>query len=1012
MFKLKNQDFSNNNVLHRNRKAPRTHFYPFSDVKSALTTCVKNSNCIIDLNGEWMFKWFDSPFKIDESVINKTEGFNNIVVPINWQYAGYGKNVYTDLWYPFPMDPPYIPAENETGVYKKKIDVTKDMMTNISIRFEGVESAYHVYINGQMVGYSQGSRLPAEFDITNYVHIGENEICVVVYQYCDGTYLEDQDMWWLGGIIRDVYLICRPNIYLENVILDPDYDIVNHKGILNINISLIGNGSVDIEVYKSDNLLTSFKNAILNQNTKLYIDNIEPWTAETPNLYKIIAVVKDKNNNVCEVVSQNIGFRHIEIIDGQLQVNGKKIFMKGVNRHEYNAKKGRVVTYQEAKEELQLIKKSGMNAIRTAHYPNNPFTYDICDEIGLYVIDECDLETHGFEIVGQDTRLCNDNDWKAAYIDRVERMVQRDRNHACIIVWSLGNESGYGDNFRAMYDWCKLNEPTRPVHYEGDYKNQSVDVSSTMYSTIGRLKEIDIEEPKRPHILCEFAHAMGNGPGSLREYFEVCENSNRIQGVFVWELKDHGIYSRSEDGKEMYKYGGMFGERFHNGNFCMDGLIMANGNLSPGFYEYSKVIENIHVIKFDKENSTVLVKNRFDYLDTEKIILRCSIKENEKEIDSFNIKDFNIESQSIKSIKLGKDLEKYYKNNLVTIDLEFVFDDDCGCYKKHDVAGTHREILCNYSPNTLNHMKPANVEVAQYKAIVKGDNFSFILSFVDGRIYDYYYNNKLLIEKGPILNYFRAFTDNDVKNAGDWNLKHLHSMRQVIYEVNVERLDSETRIYLKGKFSPQGLDWATNIDICYQIIDDGSIYVNYDGKFQGNCGNELPKIGTQMQLPKEYSNVLYSGFGPDECYCDSKEHTSYGIYKSDYIKMQTNYIYPQENGNRTGVNWFVIDNDDMGIAVGSINQKDFSVRDIEDYDLYKCNHEINLNREDYLLVNFDYKNSGLGSGSCGPVSLSSYKAYTIPYNFGFSIVPFDNNKDLISLGHKALDFEKTIINKK
>ncbi|MEG0895353.1 MAG: glycoside hydrolase family 2 TIM barrel-domain containing protein, partial [Oscillospiraceae bacterium] len=560
MFDLKKFDYQNNKVLSKNRKNSRVSFVPFKDEKSAILE--QNSDRVTMLNGNWDFEWYSSPLYVTNDVIENKKLQNTIEVPLNWQFDGYGKLLYTDEMYPFPINPPYIPMENETGVYKKCIEVSKEMLTNLSIRFEAVESAFHLFINGKEVGYSQGSRMASEFDITKFVKEGKNEICVVVYQYSDGTYLEDQDMWWLGGITRDVYLIERKNICIQNLVLDPDYNVEQKIGVLNINPSLTGTDFLDIIVLDGEKQIASFKKVKAGEKTVCSINSVKPWTAETPNLYKVIAVVYDSNGNVAEAVPFNIGFRKIEIIDGIMLVNGQRIFMKGVNRHEYNNKRGRAITKEQTRADLMLIKNAGMNAVRTSHYPNMPYFYEVADEIGLYIIDECDLETHGFEIEGKPATLAENSDWQDAYIDRLERMVQRDRNHACIIMWSLGNESWFGKNFVAMYKWCKVNEPMRPVHYQDDDFNEIMDVSSTMYSTIGGLYELDVAPIKKPHILCEYAHAMGNGPGSLKEYFEVCENSKRIQGVFVWEFREHGIYHKRADGKVEFRYGGDFGEKF------------------------------------------------------------------------------------------------------------------------------------------------------------------------------------------------------------------------------------------------------------------------------------------------------------------------------------------------------------------------------------------------------------------------------------------------------------------
>ncbi|MEG1027676.1 MAG: glycoside hydrolase family 2 TIM barrel-domain containing protein, partial [Oscillospiraceae bacterium] len=603
--------------------------------------------------------------------------------------------------------------------------------------FEAVESAFHLFINGKEVGYSQGSRMPSEFDITKFVKEGKNEICVVVYQYSDGTYLEDQDMWWLGGITRDVYLIERKNICIENLVLDPDYNVEQKIGVLNINPSLTGTDFLDIIVLDGEKQIASFKKVKAGEKTVCSINSVKPWTAETPNLYKVIAVVYDSNGNVAEAVPFNIGFRKIEIIDGIMLVNGQRIFMKGVNRHEYNNKRGRAITKEQTRADLMLIKNAGMNAVRTSHYPNMPYFYEVADEIGLYIIDECDLETHGFEIEGKPATLAENSDWQDAYIDRLERMVQRDRNHACIIMWSLGNESWFGKNFVAMYKWCKVNEPMRPVHYQDDDFNEIMDVSSTMYSTIGGLYELDVAPIKKPHILCEYAHAMGNGPGSLKEYFEVCENSKRIQGVFVWEFREHGIYHKRADGKVEFRYGGDFGEKFHSGNFCLDGMVCADDRLSPSFYEYKKVIENAHIISFDKNKMSFKVKNRYDFLDFSDVKCMATVRNDENIIDSFEVCIGEVLPKQIKEVFLNK---TYSAEGLLTIDLDFI--------KKDDIIGTHREVISNYKPKKTVATAPAKAEVKNHLVLVSGNNFSCEISMIDGRIYNYKKDDMIIMPKG------------------------------------------------------------------------------------------------------------------------------------------------------------------------------------------------------------------------------------------------------------------------
>lgn len=1005
MFTILDCDYSNHTILHKNRKESRVHFIPFSDMHTAHTTCVLKSDRITMLRGDWDFEWFSSPLDVTKEIIEKKTLENKIEVPLNWQFAGFGKFCYTDVWYPFPVNPPFIPLENETGVYKRTFTLTSPIQANTAIRFEGVESAFHLYINGKNVGYSQGSRMPSEFDITNYVFTGKNEICVVVYQYSDGTYLEDQDMLWLGGIIRDVYLIHRTNAYIENLILDPDFDTTKDCGILNVFPKTIGCDAIDITIYDNKKILKTLtiKSGI---KTVIEIENIKPWTAETPNLYLVCATITDKNNTIQEIIPQKIGFRHIEIYDGTLLLNGQKILMKGINRHEFDSKRGRAVTYEKTLSDLTLIKSANINAIRTSHYPNNPYVYDICNEIGLYLIDECDLETHGFEIINKSDRLCADPEWKEAYIDRIERMVERDRNYACIILWSLGNESFFGENFKAMYAWCKKNEPTRPIHYEEDRKNEIVDVSSTMYSTIGTLKELDTNiYPKRPHIICEYAHAMGNGPGSLKEYFEVCENSKRIQGLFIWEFCDHSVYHKRKDGKVEYLFGGEFGEKFHNGNFCLDGMIMANGKASPGFYEYKKVIENAHIISFDKKNMTFTLKNRYDFLTLAHATCTCTIKCDEKTIDTYTLTLPPFLPHDTKRISIGKELTQYKKNALITIDIDFIAHTKTACCNKGDSIGSHREVLYDYIPQSLPPSKK-NIRLTENNnnILIQGENFSFTISLIDGRILNYTTNNEILIKKGPLLNYYRAYIDNDIKNAKEWNTKHLHSMQMTIYSVKHKKIDTTLHISITGRFAPQALYWGTNVTIHYTIYGDGTVNLNFKGIFDGDTPEELPKLGTQMHLTKSLSNLTYCGLGDGENYCDSQENAKFGIYTQTAQDMFVNYPYPQDNGNRHKVQFVVLQNDTSGLVIGSKIAKDFSIRDIEDDNLQKCTHSCDLEHKDYLIVNYDIKNSGLGSASCGPKALAQYKCHPINFNFSFIIAPLSSD-DIIGNGRKAISYD-------
>lgn len=995
-------DWNNQKVLSRNRKAPRVHFYPYGTTELAKKG--EQADRVEVLNGSWNFDWFDSPLKVPEALLAKAYDAeaNSITVPLNWQYAGYGKYCYTDLLYPFPVDPPHVTMENETGVYRRSFQVELQDGEQLAIRFEGAESAYHVYVNGKEAGYSQGSRMPSEFDITELVQNGENLLTVVVYQYSDGTYLEDQDMWWLGGITRDVLLLHRPACHLADMVLDPDYDRETGEGILHPTLPLsCESGRVELEVYDAAGTKLETKEA----EDGIRVLAVKPWTAETPVLYTVVAVVYDENNAVTEAVPQRIGFRHVEIKKGVLTVNGAPIFMRGVNRHEYNPKTGRAITKEQTVRELGLIKEHGLNAIRCSHYPNNPFFYDVCEEIGLYVIDECDLETHGFEPLGQENQLNSDPEWKDAYLDRVQRMVGRDRNRACVILWSLGNESAYGPNFKAMYDWCKENEPTRPVHYEGDFKNQAVDVSSTMYSTIGRLKELDTQlEPKRPHIHCEFGHAMGNGPGSLKEYFEVSENSERIQGVFVWEFKDHGVYELREDGKECYRFGGEYGEKFHNGNFCMDGLVRSDGTPTPGFWEYVRVAQPLFVREFDLEKGTFTLKNRFDFLSVSEFECQARVLCDGEEVKNFVIALPEAGPRSVTEVSLPTDmLDGCDSDKLVTLELTFVSRNPVYSQEAGWVGGKAGVVLQEEKPAERKAAGAAACQLENGALLVSGNEFSFRLDLATARIKDYRAGGVLLLEDGPALNYNRVYTDNDIKNKPMWEERHLHSMCMSVKNVNWENIGDELVITVEGKFSPQGLDWGTNVTVVYTVSADGAVKVAYTGDFYGKAPTELPKIGTCSHVPTEFHQVVWRGYGPGECYCDSREAQTDGIWKQEAAEMGFDYSCPQEYANRTGVHWTVMQNEaGVGFAVAASRPIDMAVRKLSDDALDKTTHSCDLQADEKrFYLHLDYRNSGLGSGSCGPIALDQYKAFPIHYEWQMAFVPFVKEESAVQAARRA-----------
>lgn len=596
--------WENQQIDHVNRMPARAHFLTFPTRERAMLNSNRYTHAFKNLNGVWKFMFLDAPEYSPEGFYKSdfdTDTMDDITVPGNWQLQGYGKMHYSDLWYNFPINPPYVPTENPTGIYKRTFYVEESFRNRqIIIRFCGVDSAYHFWINGKEAGYSKGARIEAEFDITSLVKIGEvNDITVRVYQWSDGTYLEDQDMWWESGIFRDVELLGVPKDGIYDYTVTADLDDTYTKGVFSIKGVLRTLEEVRIHLELLDDKgISLLKDMTVSENEvftyQTAIDHVRYWTAETPYLYKLLITV-EKDGKTVEVIPQNVGFRNIRLNGETFLVNGVAIKFKGMNRHDYHPRNGRVVSREEIEQDIILMKQFNVNAIRTCHYPNSYYLYDLCDVYGMYLIDETDLECHGFELTGNYSWISDDPSWELAYVSRLVRMIERDKNHPSILMWSLGNESSTGCNFRKMADMAHQIDPTRLVHYEGDYDVEYADVYSTMYTWLENpkkpllMKDI-IENSRHPHILCEYCHAMGNGPGNLKEYQDLFYAHEKLQGGFIWEWFDHGIESYTEDGEKYYRYGGDYGDDPSNKDFCIDGMLMPDRTPSPGLYEYKNLL--------------------------------------------------------------------------------------------------------------------------------------------------------------------------------------------------------------------------------------------------------------------------------------------------------------------------------------------------------------------------------------------------------------------------------------
>ena len=1012
-----------------NRMPARAHFLTFPSKEKALLNNNRYTHAFKNLNGVWKFMFLDAPEYSPEGFFNSdfdVTKMDDITVPGNWQLQGYGKMHYSDLWYNFPINPPYVPTENPTGIYKRTFFVEESYRDKkIIIRFCGVDSAYHLWINGKEVGYSKVARNESEFDITDLIRVGEeNDVTVRVYQWSDGTYLEDQDMWWESGIFRDVELIGVPKDGINDYKVIADLDDEYKNGIFKVEAFLRTTKEVNVTfelVDAGEN--TVFTKTVVAKEGKACIDeviaDVNHWTAETPYLYKLFMTVED-DGQIVEVIPQNVGFRNIRLNGETFLVNGVAIKFKGVNRHDYSPQNGRVVSREEIEKDIILMKQFNINAIRTSHYPNSYYLYDLCDEYGMYLIAETDLECHGFELTGDYKWITDDPSWELAYVSRMTRMIERDKNHPAIIFWSLGNESAFGCNFRKMTDVAHEMDPTRLVHYEGDFDVESADVYSTMYTWIENpkkpylMKDI-IEKSKKPHIHCEYCHAMGNGPGNLKDYQDLVYAHDKLQGGFVWEWFDHGIESFTESGEKYYRYGGDFGDDPSNKDFCIDGLIMPDRTPSPGLYEYKKVIEPITTTAVDIQKGIINLLSRYDFANLDRFNLVYKVMEDDVILQTGFMAVPSIEARANKDITLPYDLSAikvkpgahYYVN--ISYQLR---EDTSYASSGHELATAQFELPLYKEGIVVRPEGILNVEKEHTTLHVKGANFSLDFNLVNGNLMNIVRDGMQVLSKGPRLTLWRAPISNDMEIIDKLKKVYfLHLEHEVVMNIDYHMEGNILKVEVDTINSTTNSAWHFKTKYVYTVCPSGDILIDVEGTPSGRVDlapDMLPRIGVSMHLDKSMEHVRYFGMGPGENYADSKEAAQMCLYANTVDGLFTNYVIPQENGNHMGCKWVSMTNDrGMGLLASTEGDFNFSASWYEDKDLDDAKHTCDLVKRDYIVFNVDYKQNALGTNSCGQWQLDKYRAKFEDFKLSFRLTPF-NNKEVLD---KHLAAERICLDK-
>lgn len=1012
-------DWENPEIVHRNRLPARAYTFPYPSAESAATFERGASPWFALLNGMWKFDYSETPAEAPEGFYGQdfdAGAWDEIGVPSSWQMQGYGRPHYTNVLYPFPVDPPRVPTENPTGSYRRDFDIPASWQDRqIVLRFDGVDSAFYVWVNGRQVGFSKGSRIPAEFDITAYVKPGKNLLAVRVYQWSDGSYCEDQDMWWLSGIFRDVSLIANPKTHISDVRVRTSFDETYTDATLSVHAEIANAASgltVSAELLNHDGEATS---AAVSQNAAsidMPVKSPCKWSAERPSLYTLLVNLKDSAGKVMEVIPVRVGFRQVEMKGGNLLVNGVAIKFKGVNRHEHHPDLGRAVPLETMIEDILLMKRHNVNAVRTSHYCDDPRWYDLCDFYGIYLIDECDLETHGFGVAPMNWQgnPAADPKWEAALVDRMVRMVERDKNHPSVIMWSLGNESDFGINHEAMAKRTREIDPTRPLHYEGDRQVKVADVYSQMYTHIDKVIEFGsneltpgAEDPAFradiPFVLCEYAHAMGNGPGGLLEYWDAIYKYPRLQGGFIWEWVDHGIRRKAADGTEYFAYGGDFGEYPHDGNFVCDGLIFPDRKPSPGLIEYKKVIEPVKVEAIDLKKGRFRLTNRYDFESLDHLRLMWSITEDGETGASHFWEIPSIGPGESAEIEIGYFVPEPTPGTQYYANLSFALAYDLPWAPAgHEVAWAQFKmpIETKAKPIALQDLPPLSIDESATAARFTGPNFEVTFDKVRAVISEWKADGKDMITAGPKLNFWRATTDNDRswENAKPWREAGLDHLTHRTDSVEIERLGpGAARITAKVRIAPPIHTRSFACDYTYTVLGNGDIIVEAHGVPEGDWPNTLPKTGLSMAIPLNLRRVTWFGRGPGESYVDTKQAGRFGRYSADVDGLYTPYVFPQEFGNRMDVSWVSL-TDTHGAGLLAIGDPtiNFSAMRFTADELEKARHTYKLNPRDEIILNLDYAQNGIGTASCGPGPWEQYLLHPEEFRFSVTLRPFSQDR--------------------
>lgn len=973
-----------------NREDARAILVPYSDPKSALEDLNNppekrevrvNSKYLKLLNGKWKFHLSKNPSEKPSNFYKTSydvSTWDEINVPGEWQMQGYDYPIYTNITYPWTgyekPEPPHAPTiYNPVGSYKTVFSIPKDWRNReIFISFQGVESAFYIWINGKFVGYAEDSFTPSEFDITKYIKVGENSLAVEVYRWCTGSWLEDQDMIRLSGIVRDVFIYSTPKIHIRDFEILAELTDLYENGSLKVNVKIrkysdeIKDGcAIECTLYDSAGKmvfepLNVKKRFSTKDEIKVELEQsiLKPqkWSAEHPNLYDLILTLKDSGGKILESEGCKIGFRKFEIKDDLMMINGKEIKFKGVNRHEFDPREGKHVPAEMMIKDITLMKRLNINAVRTSHYPNDPLWLELCDQYGLYVIDETNLETHGV----RDKVPGNDPQWTNACLDRVQSMVERDKNHPSIVIWSLGNEAGHGTNFGIMSDWVHMRDHTRVVHYEGD--SSVADMTSEMYSPVERVEAYAKSDNSKPYILCEYAHAMGNSNGNLYKYWDLFRKYSKLQGGFIWDFVDQAIYEPIPSGNGEYlAYGGDWGDNPNDGDFCANGIVFADRTLKPQAEEVRYVYRNIVVKPINLLDGEVEVRNEHLFTNVNDFNCEWQIKENNEIIHSGHL-DLDIKPLESKTVKISYGKLQIHAGCEYFIEICFSTKADANwALKGYEIS--HEQFKIPFDVPVLHVQKPASPEMefldSQKHFELKSKDFEMIFDKQTGLINSLKWKEKKLMAEGPHPNFWRAITDNDHGNGMEERLSTWRdaSNKRKLNDFSFEKIGDRIKIITEFILP------TSNSSICkvaYDINARCEIAMSFE-LIPGYDLPEIPVIGMEMIMPKAFDNLTWYGRGPHENYWDRNKSARIDLYKSTVKDQFVNYIKPSEMGNKTDVRWLEITNDDgVGLLFTGDPVFEFSALNHSIDDLEKSKHPYELPHRETIFLHINHVQMGVG----------------------------------------------------